>query len=113
MTNKLNETKYEGYDEAMAFFEQEEAENFPDVEAKIVSCKEEEKHIHRKHRKNDYKAKKRQLALAGSVKRKRKSPFRWNPVWHKMKLVGISPQKFKVRLGTTLEKDAIKDFHNI
>jgi len=109
MTDTLIKLDYEGYDEATAYFEEEE--NNLTEEAKDISL-ENDKSLRRKHRKNERRAKKHQLKLATSVKRKRKSPFRWNPVWHKMKLADVSPQKLKARSATASEKEAIKEFTN-
>lgn len=113
MTDMLNKSDYEGYEEAMAYFEElEEEENALNDNSEHISL-EDDKSLHRKHRKNARKAKKHQLELSNSVKRKRRSPYRWNPVWHKMKLSDVSPQKIKARLEKKSEKDAIKEIINI
>lgn len=112
MTDMLNKLDYDGYDEAMAYFEQEEQKNTPSTKSELVLDKEEEKCIHRKHRKNARKAKKHQLKLATSVKRKRKSLYRWNPVWHKMKLADISPKKIKADSKANFEPNALKEINN-
>ena len=111
MKKMYNTQEYDGYIEAIRYFEELE-EEVQNQDNKICDFTPIpiDKQIHRKRRENARKAKTRQLILATSVRRRRNSPYRWNPVWHKMKLCDISPQKFKNRFDDAFAKITIKEY---
>ena len=111
MTKTYNTPKYEGYEEAMEYFKSLDEKEQLASEENNVTIFTDDKPIHRRRRKNARKAKKHQIELADSVKRKRKSKYRWNPVWHKMKLSDLSPKKIKNRCNNVSTIDALKEYN--
>jgi len=91
--NNLNPMPEETRLEIEAFLAEEEKQEIVHVDEPY----DKDRASLRRRRKDDRKAKKHQLALAASVKSKHKSKYRWNPLWHKMKLSDISPKKIKSR----------------
>lgn len=111
MKEMYNTQEYDGYIEAMRYFEElEEEEHNKDNKLCDQNPIPIDKQVHRKRRENARKAKAHQLVLATSVRRRRNSLYRWNPVWHKMRLSNISPQKFKNRFDDAFARMTIKEY---
>lgn len=110
MTKTYNTPKYEGYEEAMEYFNSLDEEEQNASEKDDVDIFTDDKSAHRRRRNDARKAKKHQLELANSVKHKRKSKYRWNPVWHKMKLSDLSPKIIKNRSNSISSIEVLKEF---
>lgn len=84
---------------------------------KILDYFSKIKTSHRKRRKDARKAKAHQVKLATSLakqnKNKRKSLYRWSPIWHKMKLSDVSPKKQKNHSSNASTLDALKEYKSI
>lgn len=108
---------HDDYFDAKEYFDELDSEELTD---KLILQEEDNaksKALHRQKRQNDRKAKAHQIELATTLgkqrKGKRKSLYRWSPVWHKMKLADVSKKKFKERFDDSFIKNALKEFNTI
>lgn len=112
MTDTYNtqESWHDDYFDAMEYFNELEEEELLDKLILQEDLNPQDKPIHRERRKNARKEKIHQLELAKSTKRHRHSPYRWNPLWHKMKLSDVSSKLFKNRSSDASTIAALKEF---